>query len=150
MSSSQDNMDSSYDNDVIKPCSQKKKYMRFFCIAFVIIVFGWEYALIHQEDVLKPSIILNKIADKAIAFWEWLGHIVAWVSSFLHWFNFEDALLTASNLFEPLVTLFWSWIYFIKGYTEQMDVYEHPYMVIFGSIMIVIASYISYKKLKKD
>ncbi len=120
-------------------CDNVSRRTLWTIIVIPTIVFLWEYANFYKEDVIKPSTILWDCVAWLRTFWEWLGGFFAWISSYLAWFNLDDAFKTFFALVEPIWECFASVWYFFKGYYEYMNIYEHPYMIIFGSIVLIIA-----------
>ena len=108
-------------------------------LAICVTLFGWEYAAVRQELDYSPSITLNFIATKFSEFFEAFGRLIAWISSFLTIFDIDDMYTAAAQLLNPIVSIFTSWFYFFVGYVSEMNLYDYPYLVTFGSIIIIIA-----------
>ena len=96
-------------------------------------VFSWEYVAVRRKLEMSPSFVLNKVAKNFQWGWEKLGCFVAWVSSFLTVFDFTDMLEAGKRLVTPIVSTLTSGFYFFKGYIQEMNLYNHPYLVTLGS-----------------
>ena len=117
-----------------------------FSVAFVIMsLFGWEYTALRLNQEFSPSVALNSISTFAVKFWRSCGHFVAWLSSFLTFFDFDDMLKAAENLWKPTWETLTSFVYFYAGYVSEMKLYDHPYLVTAGTIILVsLITYLSY------
>ena len=91
-----------------------------------------------QAITIRPSFFLNKIAKFFMDLFELLGYFCAKISSFYELIKWEEIKLTLYDLFKPSFDICSSPLYFIKGYVEEMNIYDHPYMIIAGSITIII------------
>ena len=100
-------------------------------------VFAWEYVAVRRKLEMSPSFVLNKVAKNFQWGWEKLGCFVAWVSSFLTVFDFTDMLEAGKRLVTPIVSTLTSGFYFFKGYIAEMNLYNHPFLVGFGSLTIL-------------
>ena len=96
-------------------------------------LFSWEYVAVRRKLETSPSFVLNKVAKNFQWGWEKLGCFVAWVSSFLTVFDFTDMLEAGRRLVTPIVSTITSGFYFFKGYIQEMNLYNHPYLVTLGS-----------------
>ena len=114
-------------------------------LALFLSMYVWEYTAIRRNLEFSPSVALTSMATYAVRFWEACGKIVAWVSSFLTLFDFDDLLKAAEQLWKPIWDTLTSWTYFFIGYVSEMNLYDHSYLITMGSIMIVsLLCYIAY------
>jgi len=85
----------------------------------------------------RPSIFLNWVARVAQSCFRNLGKFFAILSSFYELINFHELKQTLEDLCNPIIELVRSPFYIIVGYVKQMSVYDHPYLIIIGSVTIV-------------
>lgn len=92
---------------------------------------------IRRNLEFSPSVVLNSMSTYAIRFWRACGTLIAKISSFLTFFDFDDMLKAAEQLWKPIWETLTSWVYFFTGYISEMKLYDHPYLVTAGSIIII-------------
>jgi hypothetical protein len=96
-----------------------------------------EYALRELGFQQRPSYHLSIIANWSIRFWRFLGETFAWLSSYLDWFDMTKLLQTIRDLFLPVWNIMTSPIWFLWGYINTADLYNHPYLVVLGSVILI-------------
>ena len=101
------------------------------------LIFFWEYTAVRQEYEISPSLVFNKTAHGCQWFFQKVGTSAAWVSSFLTMIDFEDVVKTFKRLLMPLWDICTSFLYLVEGYVMTMNVYDHPYLVTLGSLVLV-------------
>ena len=111
-------------------------YLKLLFIAFAVF-FSWEYTALSYDHGYKPSDTLYSIAGMCQDIWEFVGYVCAKLSSFFTWVKFKRVLTVLHNMFEPLIKIFTSIFYFFKGYVDTAKLYEHPYLVGLGSIVLI-------------
>ncbi len=115
------------------------KQLLLFIGSALAILYVWEYAALRRGYEVYPSLGFTFVSTKAKLFWETCGIWAAWLSSFLTVFDFTDMVKAAKQLVIPVWDTVTSWIYFPIGYVSEMNLYDHPYVVVLGSIMAVSA-----------
>ena len=105
-----------------------------FCL-FLPFYF-WEYAYVHDPYAVKPSTLITNLVVRSRTIFEWLGNRLAWVSSFLDWLDLKDMIKAFKNLCEPMIDLCITPLYTVKGYIDQLNIYDHPYMVFVGTLIL--------------
>ena len=70
-----------------------------------------------------------------------IGKLLAKISAFLEWLDWELIKQALHDFFKPIFDTLFSWLWAAKGYIETMSLYDHPYLVALGSIIIVIICY---------
>lgn len=111
----------------------------------LLIIFGGLFAWEHgarkmsppDSDVARPSWAIMRMADVACDVFEWCGIQWAWVSSFYTHINLEDLGMTLHELASPSIKLVTSPLFAVKGYLETIDLYDHPYVIVAGSVTLV-------------
>lgn len=137
-----------------------KKLLYIFTGVLAIFIsehFGREYDLTY-----RPSYFLWKIAVFSEMVWEELGKLFAILSSFydliieflrryIHKIiDFLSKYLrkftdTFSALMKPISHIVFSVSYFVKGYIDQVQTYQYPILVTFGSMtLMVILCFLSF------
>lgn len=109
------------------------------------LLFSWEYTAIRRELTYSPSVTLNKGVEFFRFICEELGNMAARLSSFLTIFDFSDMLKALNRLWTPCWQMITSGAYFFKGYVSEMNLYEHPYLVTLGSIILVFLVFYSLR-----
>lgn len=106
-------------------------------IVTVLIVFFalviQQYRVRNTNSLWKPSLWLNGGADKAQAFWQYIGAKWAWVCSYLAYLELEQLVYSVVDIIDPIWKVIMSWMYFFKGFAEQAGNYAvaiaKPYTV---------------------
>jgi len=112
----------------------------FALLGAAVALYGWEYSAVRYELAFSPSIYLQYIADTLGRFFEAYGRFVAWISSFLTIFDFSDMYTAGLRLVNPLIEIILSGTHAIIGYVSEINVYDYPYVVVAGSIIIIAAT----------
>jgi len=99
----------------------------------------WEYSAVRRNLDFSPSVYLQYVADILGRFFEACGHFVAWISSFLTVFDFADMYKAGLRLVNPIIEIIFSGYHFVIGYVSEINIYDYPYVVVAGSIIIVSA-----------
>ena len=108
-------------------------------ISIIFIIVLEHLARINNSNK-KPSVLIRWIADKSISFWKWLGRKFAWVSSFLEYLKLSELGLTILDILKPTYEFLISPFYSIKEYYNNVMSYKHPWIIICGSIVLVIST----------
>jgi hypothetical protein len=101
--------------------------------------FAWEHAGRLNHWAYRPSIGLGHVATFAINRFTDLGRIIARLSSFLTYLHLEEMFETIGAVVTPAWKLIISPFYTITGYFSQIKFYNHPYLVVVGSMSLVAA-----------
>lgn len=110
------------------------------CFGFIFI---WEYACLEHGWETSPSKFFRATANFVQELWEELGCKFAEASAIFTWFKLEKLSQALSNIAEPITEIGLSPIYFVKGYVDTANLYDHPDMVCVGYFFIaIIALYI--------
>lgn len=108
--------------------------------------FLWEYVAKKNELVVKLSVALSYIARFAIDSWFATGRLAAKISSFYTYINFGELMETFHDLFKPMIDICTSPFHFVRGYISVAQIYNHPYLIGFGSVtMISFVAWLIYK-----
>jgi hypothetical protein len=103
----------------------------------ILGLYLWEYSAVRSDLAFSPSVYLQYVADILGRFFESCGHFVAWFSSFLTIFDFADMYKTGLRLVNPILEIIFSGYHFIIGYVSEINLYDYPYVVLAGSIIII-------------
>ncbi len=104
-------------------------------------LFLWEYLILEWESGLpKPSDGLERLARTLEDLWEFVGYLGAKVSAIFTWIRLEKLFQAFDNLLHPTMRSIFSWAMFYKGYVETVNLYDHPYKVLFGSVVLLCAA----------
>tara|TARA_R110002033_G_scaffold8231_8_gene28470 strand:- start:128 stop:610 length:483 start_codon:yes stop_codon:yes gene_type:complete len=103
----------------------------------VFSVFLWEYIQIDTDSNVKPSFVLNLLADWAIYLFKQCGVFAAWISSYLTYIKFEKIKRSIVNIILPLWHLVTSFTWFVKGYVDTALSYGF-HVTLVGSILIIL------------
>lgn len=121
------------------------KMLHYSALATIPFLIIWEYIARGNVSNIKPSYALSKVATWSIDFWYATGRLLARISSFYTYINFKDLIETCNDLFKPIFDILISPFQLIKGYINVATIYEHPYIVGFGSVtLIALISWIVY------
>lgn len=98
-----------------------------------------EYILVKRKfriTLATPLMFTRDVLNKTFTV---LGEHFAKLSSYLHHLymlmDFADYItITKQNLIDPSVEIITSGVNFIQGYSSMMNIYEHPTLVICGTI----------------
>ncbi len=116
----------------------RKQYILIaFCAVFVF-TFVWEYTCLEHGWPNKPSKFFKIGSEFIQEQWENLGYLFAKISALFTWIKLEKVFQALSDLLEPLVEIILSPVYFIKGYVDTANLYDHPYMVGIGSFVLLM------------
>lgn len=96
-----------------------------------------EFVCLQFNLTHSPSTLISKISDKSKELFEYLGKIVALISSFYARLKLELLWQAISNLFVATAKLLISPFYFLEGYKDIMLQYKYPIMVIVGTATII-------------
>lgn len=102
--------------------------------------FAWEHTARINNWAVRPSAGLTWAAEKAVLGFTTLGVWIARLSSFYTYLHVHEVFHTLGALIKPVWRLTTSPFWIIKGYVERIsmnDVYEHPYLVVLGTLTIV-------------
>lgn len=108
--------------------------------SIAVSVLLWEYILLEWEldDWYAPSDALTTVSGWCRDVWEWIGWLAAKISSYLTWIRLEKLMQALRNLLLPVAEICLSPFYIIKGYTDTMKLYEHPWKISLGSILLLL------------
>ena len=70
-------------------------------------------------------------------FWTKFGKLWAIICSFYELIRLHEFKVTLIDIMEPFVNIVLSPFSFIKGYLAQKRLYDHPYMITFGTMTII-------------
>ena len=102
-----------------------------------LVLFAWEHYGRKTSTQLRPSIFLTSIATTLQKFWQYLGELVAKVSSYLIHLDFTELFETVYALVNPIISIVASFLYFIKGYACKAASYEtREWLVYAGSALL--------------
>lgn len=113
-------------------------------IGSVVVAFLWEHLCkeikekgVKRDGKTRPSTIISYAAKKSQWGFSKIGEGFARISSLYTYFYLQEIADTFMKIMKPLLNLVTSPLYSIKGYVSQMEMYDHPYLVLFGTITIV-------------
>ena len=100
----------------------------------------WEHIARKNESNIKPSVAITKCVEPAQQFWNFCGTQLAKLSSFYTYLKHIFGGLDQSiyDLFSPMFQLLFSWTNVIKGYLAQANVYNHPGLIVIGTITLAL------------
>ena len=99
---------------------------------------SFEHYFRHSDNYFRPSYSLNKIATLLENFFEQLGGLCAWASSYLTMLKFDELLESFDRLAEPMIRILFSMYYFNIGYLDYILDISRPYLVFIGSSFIFL------------
>ena len=83
------------------------------------------------------------MTNQLVKVWTFLGKICVWISSFYTWIDPTDLLATLNELFSSIWKFLFPWLEFFRAYVTNMKLYDHPYLISFGSATLVgLLSYV--------
>lgn len=125
----------------VVPKKIKTRYVWFATkIILGLILSVWLLEAIAEKKnwEIRPSYFENIAKDWIYYYMRYAGEWVAWVTSFLTFFEFHILIISARKLLAPLIDICFSWKEFIGGYAKYALSYTEPYMVYIGTILSVI------------
>lgn len=109
-----------------------------YMVMMFLIIFIWEYVAIKADMSNKPSYYICIVRDNILYLSEDIGIIFAYISSYLDIINLQDLAQAFTNIFMPIWEICAEFpIYFKKGYMSITVLYDHPYIIILGSVLLV-------------
>lgn len=107
------------------------------------LIFCWQHLARKHGWTWKPSYILDLVTNQLVKVWTFLGKVCVWISSFYTWIDPTDLLATLNELFSSIWKFLFSWLEFFKAYVANMKLYDHSYLISFGSATLVgLLSYV--------
>lgn len=113
-------------------------FVYYLGISISILVL-MEFVCLQFNFAHSPSTLISKISDKLKQIFQYLGKIIAIISSFYARLKLELLWQAISNLFVATAKLMISPFYFLEGYKDIMLQYKYPIMVIVGTATIIVA-----------
>lgn len=98
----------------------------------------WEYIAKRKKSNVKPSVGLTHTATFFSNGWRCLGELAAKISSFYTYLDFREIKEALHDLWKPIIELCFSWFQFFNGYFTTANLYNHPYLISFGSLTLLI------------
>lgn len=119
----------------------ENKYNFMIIIIILLNIFCWEHLSRKNDWSVKPSFFINELAEFCQTQFENIGYYFAKISSFVHvvytYIDIEDLKRTFLDLINPTMELLNSPFYSVKGYFETINFYDYPYLILFGSIILM-------------
>lgn len=109
----------------------------YISIGIFIMALTLEHYFRDTENILKPSLVLGKVAEMFEDFFEQLGKLCAWLSSFLTLIKLDELFESIRRLLEPMLRILFSAYYFCIGYFDYLLDMRKPYLVLAGSLVIL-------------
>lgn len=113
-------------------------YYLYHALLGFIPIFIWEYVAKRKQSNIKPSYVLDKVATGVTDFFYAIGRILAKLSSFYTFIDYKELLGAFSDLISPLIKIVTFPYHFCKGYADTALIYNHPYIVGFGSVTLLV------------
>jgi hypothetical protein len=85
----------------------------------------------------KPSDVARWFATHVIKWSEWLGMQWARLSSFMDFIKLENVYVAITNLSNPIFEIIGAPYFFMRGYCTMANLYDHPYLTVIGSIVLI-------------
>jgi len=106
---------------------------------FFGIIFWQHFGRIHQWSV-RPSVLLDYVADSFEYVWKSMGRLLAWFCSYYHFLYFYSKELVTSicDIFIPIGRILASPIYLGKGFIYATYTYAKPHLILWGSFLITL------------
>jgi hypothetical protein len=127
-----------------KPNFQKVGYL---LLGLCVVVFFTEHFGRQFNLTYRPSYALTKVSGWLETFFRGCGWLIAKLSCYLTWLNFEEVFQTCGDLMKPLANLVGSPAAAIDGYLQTVLTYDPPVLVLCGSLILLgvtIWCYIRY------
>jgi hypothetical protein len=105
--------------------------------SFLVGIVSWEHGAKSHPNWTRPSTVIASVALRSQQFFEWIGVICAHISGFYTYIINRGFYQTLCDLAKPTGDLFMSWAYVVKGYFSTVNLYDHPYLVFFGSLTLI-------------
>lgn len=94
---------------------------------------------------VKPSTYIWILCGWYQYLWKLIGKAFAYLSSYLEIINIYDLITAFVDLIRPIISIIKSPYYFVKGYMSVAFLYDHPYMITTGSIILILGiGYLKY------
>lgn len=100
----------------------------------------------RRKSDKKPSVVANYCADASKRGFSWVGNKLAQVSSFLTVIDMGEVSDAIKDVMGPTCHTVVSPLYTIKGYFDGVNVYDHPWIVVTGSLIITGSGYYVFTK----
>ncbi len=107
-------------------------------ISAIIAIIASEHICRVNNIAHRPSMLLNFIAELSKTLWTNIGHYAAVLSSFYEYLHLADLANTLYGLFKPVWDFFTSPFWAAVEYCKTIITYDHPYLIVFGSITIIL------------
>ena len=98
-----------------------------------------EHIAHKQQSNKLPSVALTYVAEQFQRFFQWIGELVAWVSSFLTIINLYELVKSISAILNPILDIIVSPLHTIYGYLQMANSYSNNLLVYIGSGLLVAA-----------
>lgn len=110
--------------------------MRILAGIVPLLVIIWQYVA-ETTDIIKPSMCIDKVANCLKFMFGSMGKCFAHLSSFYLILKFDRLFVAIQQLVISTWQLLTSYTEFITGYMSTAMLYDHPYMVVAGSLTLV-------------
>lgn len=107
-------------------------------ISVIIATIASEHICRVNDIAHRPSVFLNFIAELSKTLWTNIGHYAAVLSSFYEYLHIADLANTLYGLFKPVWDFFTSPFWAVVEYCKTIITYDHPYLIVLGSITIIL------------
>lgn len=114
-----------------------ESYLQPVSLLSIPVLLIWEYIAKKTLSNIKPSYALNYVATSATNFFFNIGKFIAKISSFYTYIDFADIKETLHDFFKPLINILISPFQLIYGYVNTSMIYDHPYLVGFGTLTLL-------------
>jgi len=92
----------------------------------------------HICDIAnRPSVLFTYLYVHAEKLYTNVGKLIAIISSFYELIQFDELKKSFTAIFKPLVRFVVAPSYIIYGYVSECNLYEHPYLIGFGTLTLI-------------
>jgi hypothetical protein len=117
-----------------------------FIIAVLVVS---EHLLKILNVDVRPSTPLSFIGETCCSFFHAVGSKLAKFSTYVEYLRLEDFGDSVHSVLKPISCVVFFWIGIFSGYSDFVKTYTSPYVVVFGTLVIITGSlYVLDYKLK--
>ena len=121
-------------------------YLKPVSILSIPILLIWEYIAKKTLSNVKPSYALDYVATLTMDLFFSIGTVLAKISSFYTYIDFKDVKETLHDFFKPIINIIGSPLQMIYGYIDTSMIYEHPYLVGFGTLTLLSIIVLAWRR----
>jgi hypothetical protein len=106
----------------------------------IFVAFVYEHVA-RLNGLWRMAVPLAWMAERAKDFCFELGRLLARLSSYLNYIDFDEVMITLDSLVHPIWNLCVSPLEMLVGYAQTAWEYAHPSWVYWGSGVLIVATY---------